>query len=301
MNTTSTTPRQDRPEPVRRQASVGDTTMSYVEVGEGDPIVFLHGNPTSSYLWRNVITHVADLGRCLAPDLVGMGESGASPTGAYRLGDHARYLQEWFDVVGAVERVILVVHDWGSALGFSYAARHPERIVGIAAMEAIVQPLESSDFPGEGGEAFAALRSPAGEQMILEQNAFVEQMLPAGVLRELTEAEMEIYRRPYPTPESRLPTLVWPREVPIDGEPADVVAVVAEYADFLCRSEVPKLLVVGEQGLMLQEGSRSLELARTWPNLREVTVPGRHYLQEDSPAQIGRALRSFVADVRADG
>ncbi|GII80154.1 haloalkane dehalogenase 3 [Sphaerisporangium rufum] len=276
----------------RRRTSVLGTEISHVDVGEGPPIVFLHGNPTSSYLWRNIIPAVADLGRCLAPDLAGMGRSGPSGTGGHRFADHARHLDAWFEAMGLREDVTLVLHDWGSALGFHWAARHPGRIRALAYMEAIVQPRLWSDFP-EGRDAlFRAMRSEHGEQLVLEQNFFVETVLPKSVLRALGPEEMAAYRAPFPTPESRLPTLVFPRELPIDGTPEDVAEVVREYGRWLERSPVPKLFIAAEPGALLV--GRAAEYARTWPNQREVTVKGSHYLQEDSPAEIGAALREFL-------
>lgn len=281
----------------RRRVRVLDTEMSYVDVGSGDPIVLLHGNPTSSYLWRNIIPHLAGLGRCLAPDLAGMGASGPMPGGGYRFADHARYLDAWFEALELKHNVLLVLHDWGSALGFHWARRHPERVQAIAYMEAIVQPRLWQDFP-EGRDAiFRALRSERGEQLALEQNFFIETVLPKSVLRALGKEEMEAYRAPFRTPASRLPTLVWPRELPIDGAPADVAAVVEDYGRWLAASELPKLCISAEPGAILR--GRALEFCRTWPNQREVGVRGIHYVQEDSPREIGHALRGFVRQVRA--
>ena len=203
----------------RKRVSVLGTGISYVDTGEGDPIVFLHGNPTSSYLWRNVIPHVSDIGRCLAPDLVGMGASGPAPDGGYRFADHVRYLDAWFDALGLDSDVTLVVHDWGGDLGHYWAQRHPDRVKAIAYMETHVQPMTLSDFP----EVFGAIRSTEGEKLVLEGNLFIEKVLPMSVMRTLTDEEMNTYRAPYPTPDSRKPTLEWPRELPIDGHPADVV------------------------------------------------------------------------------
>ena len=279
----------------RRQVAVLDTHMSYVDIGEGEPIVFLHGNPTSSYLWRNIIPYVSDRARCLAPDLVGMGRSGKSPARSYRFVDHSRYLDAWFETLGLTRDVILVVHDWGSALGFHRAFRYPDQIKAIAYMEAIALPRRWDDF-GEGAGVFRALRSPAGEEMVLEQNLFVERVLPTGVLRKLSEAEMAAYRAPYFQPESRLPTLVWPREIPIEGEPADVTAIVESYAAWLAESTIPKLLILGEPGAIIT--GRAREFCRTWRNQHEVTVAGRHFLQEDAPDQIGFALAEFVRSAR---
>ncbi|QQW37493.1 haloalkane dehalogenase [Mycobacterium marinum] len=280
-----------------KRVDVLDSAMSYVDVGQGDPIVFLHGNPTSSYLWRNVIPHLSDVGRCLAPDLIGMGASGTSPTFSYRFADHVRYLDAWFEAVGITENVVLVVHDWGSALGFYRALRYPEQIAGIAYMDALVQPRTWAGFT-DYEPLMRALRTEQGERMALAENVFVEKVVPGGVQRQLTEEEMAVYRKPYPTPQSRIPTLLWAREIPVEGEPADVQAMVQEYADFLSRSDIPKLLIVAEPGAILHEGGSELDFARSWPNQREVKVAGRHFLQEDSPDAIGAAVRAFVLDVR---
>jgi haloalkane dehalogenase len=280
----------------RSRVRVLDAEICYVDVGEGDPIVFLHGNPTSSYLWRNIIPHVTTLGRCLAPDLVGMGRSGRSPTSAYRFRDHSRYLDAWFDALGLKENLTLVLHDWGSALGFHWAFRHQPRVQAIAYMEAIVQPRRWEDFPSGRDGMFRALRSEKGEQMVLDENFFVETVLPRSILRTLSHEEMESYRAPFASREARLPTLVWPRELPIAGEPADVVATVEAYGEWLSRSPLPKLLVVAEPGALLV--GRALEFCRSWPNQQEVNVKGIHYVQEDSPAEIGRALQDFIRSVR---
>ena len=269
----------------RKRVAVEGTELAYVDTGQGDPIVFLHGNPTSSYLWRNVIPHVQDLGRCLAPDLVGMGDSGPAPDGGYRFTDHARYLDAWFDAVGATENVTLVVHDWGSALGLYWAHRHPDRVKGIAYMEAIIQPMGGMPEPGT---MFELLRSDQGERLVLEENYFIEQVLA----RSVGEEAMERYRRPYLEPgESRMPTLQWPREVPFDDGPEDNTRIVAEFSAWLATSEVPKLFIRADPGAILT-GAR-LELCRSFPNQREVTVPGRHYVQEESPDEIGAAIAEW--------
>ncbi|MCL8208584.1 MAG: haloalkane dehalogenase [Actinomycetia bacterium] len=281
----------------RRVIPVLDSTLSFVDTGEGAPVVFLHGNPTWSYLWRNVIPHVAPLGRCLAPDLVGMGNSGPAAGGRYRLVDHRRYLDAWFEAL-ALDDIILVVHDWGSALGFDWARRHPDRVRGIAYMEAIVRPLRWEEWPNASRGLFQAFRSPAGESLILERNLFVERVLPGSILRRLSDAEMEAYRRPFRRPgEARRPTLTWPREIPVDGEPPDVVALVQAYADWLASTPLPKLFINGEPGAILVGPVR--EFCRTWPNQEEVTVPGVHFLQEDSPDAIGMAVARFVARLRS--
>jgi haloalkane dehalogenase len=282
----------------RRRAPALDAEMSYIDVGEGDPIVFLHGNPTSSYLWRNIIPHVSGLGRCLAPDLVGMGQSRRSPTYSYRFVDHARYLDAWFDSLALTRPVTLVVHDWGSALGFHWARRHSDRVKAIAYMEAIVGPMRWDDFGG-ADNIFRALRSEAGEGLVLDQNAFVERILPSAELRGLTEAEMAVYRAPFATREARLPTLIWPRQIPIDGEPADVVAIVEAYGAWLSASPIPKLFVAGDPGAILSPAGESYAYCAAWPNQRRVSVRGRHFLQEDSPDEIGAALREFIGGLDA--
>lgn len=280
----------------RKRVRVRDTEMSYITVGRGQPIVFLHGNPASSYLWRNVIPHVSGLGHCLAPDLVGMGQSAASPDGAYRFADHARYLDAWFDALALRENLTLVLHDWGSALGFYWALRHPERVRAIAYMESIVYPREWEDLPQARAQFFRDLRSEKGEHMILDENFFIEELLPRLVIRPLSETEMNAYRRPFQTRASRLPTLVWPRELPIGGEPADVVAIVKQYGQWLLESPLPKLFINAEPGSLLI--GRSRDFCRRFPNQKEITVKGLHFIQEDCPGEIGEALASFV---RANG
>jgi haloalkane dehalogenase len=280
----------------RRRVPVRDSEMAYVDTGTGDPVVFLHGNPTSSYLWRNVIPHVEGVARCLAPDLIGMGESGKAPSASYRFRDHARYLDAWFDAVGLDRSVTLVVHDWGSALGFDWAERNRRRVRGLVYMEAIVQPLTWEQWPERGRQVFQAMRSPAGEEMVLQKNVFVERILPLSVLRGLTEEEMAVYRRPYLEPgESRRPTLTWPREIPIAGEPRDVVSIVEGYARWLAESDVPKLFVDADPGAILTGSPR--EFCRTWRNQDEITVAGSHFVQEDSPAAIGRAVAAFLSRI----
>jgi len=280
----------------RRRVPVAGTEISHVETGQGDPIVFLHGNPTSSYLWRNIIPHVSDLGRCLAPDLAGMGQSGPSPTGSYRFVDHVAVLDAWFDALGLDRAVTLVLHDWGSALGFHRAQRHPEQIRGIAYMEAIVQPRRWADFPNGRDKMFRALRSDEGERMILDENFFVETVLPKSVLRPLSDQELAIYRQPFLARAARRPMLEWPRELPIEGEPADVVAIVERYGAWLARSQVAKLFINADPGALITDRAR--EFCRTWPNQREVTVRGIHFVQDDAPHEIGQALRAFVQDLR---
>lgn len=279
----------------RKKIRVLDTEISYVDLGEGDPIIFLHGNPTSSYLWRNIIPFVSQFGRCLAPDLVGMGNSGKSPTNAYSFDDHSRYLDEWFELLNLKKNIVLVLHDWGSALGFHWAFRHQDSVKAIAYMEAIVQPRLWEDFP-EGRDAiFRALRSEKGEYLIFEENIFVETVLPKSILRTLSNEEMNVYRSPFEKRESRLPTLMFPREIPISGQPEKMVKIVDAYGRWLSESLFPKLLIAAQPGALLT--GRALEFCRTWRNQKEVTVKGIHYIQEDSPIEIGTALRDFVVDV----
>ena len=276
----------------RKRVAVLDTEIAYVDTGQGEPVVFLHGNPTSSYLWRNVIPEVEGGARCLAPDLVGMGESGKAPDGSYRFVDHARYIDAWIDALGLTSNVTFVCHDWGSALAFHWAHRHPERVKGIAYMEAIVRPLTWDNWPEAAARIFQGMRSDAGEGMVLENNVFVERILPGSVIRDMTDEEMDVYRKPYLEPgESRRPTLTWPREIPIDGEPADVHEIATAYSQWLASSDVPKLFINAEPGAILTGDQR--EFCRTWPNQQEVTVKGNHFVQEDSPAEIGRAISEW--------
>jgi haloalkane dehalogenase len=286
----------------KKKLTVDGQTMAYVEVGEGDPIVLLHGNPTSSYLWRNIIPHLSGLGRCIAPDLIGMGDSDKLPSpGAesYRFVEHRRYLDGLLEQLGVTERVVLVVHDWGSGLGLDWANRHRDAVAGIAYMEAIVRPVTWDEWPDAARAVFQGFRSPAGEAMVLDKNVFVERVLPGSIIRPLDEAEMAEYRRPFLNPgEDRRPTLTWPRQIPIEGEPADVVAIATAYAEWLSQSPVPKLLVNAEPGAILK--GPALEFCRTWPNQTEVTVAGNHFLQEDSPDEIGTAIAQWITSaVRA--
>jgi haloalkane dehalogenase len=285
----------------KKSATIRGRTMRYVEEGDGDPIVFLHGNPTSSYLWRNIIPHLTALGRCIAPDLIGMGDSDkleSSGPDAYRFVAHREYLNALFDHLDLTSNVVFVVHDWGSALGFDWSNRHREAVQGLAYMESIVRPVTWAEWPEAALNVFQGFRSPAGEEMVLQKNVFVERVLPGSVLRGLTDAEMTIYRRPYVNPgEDRRPTLTWPREIPIEGEPADVVAIVQEYAEWLSTSDVPKLFVNADPGAILTGPQR--EFCRTWPNQEEVTVRGSHFIQEDAPDEIGTAIAHFVRSLRS--
>ena len=240
--------------------------------------------------------HVQELGRCLAPDLIGMGQSGPSSDGQYGFEDHRRYLDEWLEAVGAKDHLTIVAHDWGSGLGFDWARRHPRAVKGIAYMEAIVRPVTWMEWPEAARNIFQAMRSKAGEEIVLTKNVFVERILPSAILRNLTDEEMEEYRRPYIKPgESRRPTLTWPRQIPIEGEPPHMVEIVQRYADWLSVSEVPKLFINADPGSILTGSQR--EFARSWPNQKEVTVTGRHFIQEDSPNDIGRAIRGWLSSL----
>lgn len=280
----------------RKRVSILDTNIAYVDAGEGDPIVFLHGNPTPSYLWRKIIPYLLPFGRCLAPDYVGMGNSGAAPDGSYRFADHQRYLDAWFETMGLRENVILVVHDWGSALGFSWAQRHPERVRALVYMEAIVRPFFSWDeWPAATREFFKAQRTPAGEDLILQKNLFIEYLLP---LRNIPEEAIEVYRRHYRNPgPSRQPMLSWTRELPIEGQPQDVNQIVDSYSRWLASSPLPKLFIDADPAGFLIGSQR--EFCRAWPNQQAVTVQGSHFLQEESPDDVGKAIAYFVAKVLA--
>lgn len=284
----------------KKKFTVMGKTMAYVEMGEGDPIVFQHGNPTSSYLWRNIMPHLADQGRCIALDLIGMGDSDKledSGPDRYTLLEHREYFDAALEQLGVENNVTFVIHDWGSALGFDWARRHPDQVRGIAYMEAIVRPVASWDnWPEAARRVFQGFRSPAGEDMVLEKNVFVERVLPGSVLRELSEEEMAVYRRPFlQAGEDRRPTLTWPRQIPIAGEPAEVVQLVQDYADWLSESDVPKLFINAEPGAILIGAQR--EFCRAWPAQQEVTVPGNHFLQEDSPDEIGQAISGWLRDL----
>jgi len=280
--------------------NVNGRRMAFVEEGEGDAIVFQHGNPTSSYLWRNVMPHCRGLGRLIACDLIGMGDSEKlRPSGPdrYSYAEQREFLFALWEQLELGDRVVLVLHDWGSALGFDWARQHASRVQGIAYMEAIVTPVGWADWPEAARRVFQGFRSPAGEDMVLEKNVFVERVLPSSVLRPLEEAEMAEYRRPFLEPgESRRPTLSWPRQIPIEGEPADVVRVVEDYAQWLAGAPVPKLFVNAEPGSILV--GRQRELCRAWPGQEEVTVRGSHFIQEDSPDEIGHAVARFVRRLR---
>ena len=278
---------------------VNGKRMAYVEMGEGDPIVFQHGNPTSSYLWRNIMPQLADRGRCIAVDLIGMGDSDKLDNpgpDSYRYVEHREYLFAAWEQLGITKNVTLVIHDWGSALGFDWAAQNPERVKGIAYMEGIVRAVSWDEWPEAIRPLFQGFRSEAGESMVLEKNVFVERILPGSVLRGLTDDEMAVYKRPFEDAgEDRRPTLTWPRQIPLAGEPEDVCSIVANYAEWLTKSDVPKLFINAEPGAILIGSQR--QYCRSFPNQTEVTVAGSHFIQEDSPDEIAAAINEWLAAV----
>ena len=283
----------------KKYARVLNRNMAYVEAGEGDPIVLLHGNPTSSYLWRGITPHLTGLGRCIAPDLIGMGDSDKlddSGPQRYRFVEHRQYLDAFLEAIGVNSNVTFVVHDWGSALGFDWANRNRHAMKGLAYMEAIVQPLTWLQWPEAALKVFQGFRSDNGESMVLDHNVFVERVLPGSIKRKLTDEEMAEYRRPFlEAGESRRPTLTWPREIPIEGEPQDVTEIVSDYASWLGESAVSKLFVNADPGAILVGEQR--EFCRTWPNQTEVTVSGIHFIQEDAPDEIGQAIANWLQDM----
>jgi haloalkane dehalogenase len=281
----------------KRTVDVLDSRMAYHERGEGAPVLFLHGNPTSSYLWRDVLPELEGRGRLIAPDLIGMGESGKLTNpgpDTYRFVTHRNYIAAFIDaVIAPQENILFVVHDWGSALGFDWANHHRGRVRGIAYMEGIVRPVAGwEEWSASATPIFQGFRSDKGESLILDRNMFVERVLPGSVLRKLGDAEMAEYRKPFFEREDRWPTLTWPRQIPIAGEPADVVRIAADYAAWMAENDLPKLFINAEPGAILIGPAR--DFCRSWKNQREVTVPGSHFIQEDSGPLIGRAIADWM-------
>lgn len=288
------------PYATKKRVEIKGRGMACIDVGEGPAIVFQHGNPTSSYLWRNVMPHCEGLGRLVACDLIGMGDSDKLPNSGparYTYAEQRDYLFALWDQLALGSNIILVLHDWGSALGFEWARKNAERVAGIAYMEAIVTPVTWADWPENARRVFQGFRSDGGEEMVLVKNTFVERVLPGSVIRKMLDEEMAEYRRPFASPgEDRRPTLTWPRQIPIEGEPADVVTVVENYSAWLAVSKMPKLFINADPGSILV--GRQREVCRAWPNQTEITVKGLHFIQEDSPDEIGRAVAEFVRAVR---
>ena len=280
----------------KQYKAVNDKQMAYHDVGAGDAVVFLHGNPTSSYLWRDIVPHVSDRARCIVPDLIGQGDSDKlDDPGAdsYTFVEHREYLDGLMDQLELGDNITLVIHDWGSALGFDWANRHRDRVAGICYMEAIVRPVTWEEWPEAATSIFQAMRSQAGEEMVLTKNLFVEAILPSSIMRTLSDEEMNEYRRPFTEPgEDRRPTLTWPRQIPINGEPADVFEIVQSYGDWLSSSDLPKLFINADPGAILTGAQR--EFCRTWPSQTEITVAGLHFIQEDGAVEIGEALAGWM-------
>ena len=280
----------------KKFVSVKGKQIAYVEEGSGDPIVLLHGNPTSSFLWRNVIPELVESGRVIVPDLIGQGDSEKLPANEgperYTLEVAYSYVDGLLESIGANENVTLVIHDWGTGVGFLWAMRHPAAVKGVAYMEGIVKPVSWSDWPESAVGIFKGFRSDKGEDLILNRNMFIEGVLPSSVIRPLSNTEMDAYRAPHLETDDRQPLLNWPRQIPIEGEPEDVVALVNEYGAFMAASDMPKLFINADPGSILVGAQR--EFCRSWPNQQEVTVKGLHFIQEDSPIEIGQAVANWL-------
>ena len=285
--------------PRKKFIKVNNKKMAYIEMGHGDPIIFQHGNPTSSYLWRNIMPHLAKQGRCIAIDLIGMGDSeklDQSGPNKYLYEEQREYLFKAWEQLGINNNVTLVIHDWGSALGFDWAFLNPKAVKGIAYMEALVRPVKWGEWPDSATNIFKAFRSNAGEELILNKNIFIEGVLPNSIIRKLNTEEMAIYREPFlKSGEDRRPTLSWPREIPIDGSPENVNIIISRYAKWLEKSDIPKLFINAEPGSILVGKQR--EYCRTWKNQTEITVPGKHFLQEDSPDEIGKNISKWLSNL----
>ena len=291
-----------KPYAEKKKIIINNMTMSYIDEGEGDAIVFQHGNPTSSYLWRNVMPYLEGQGRLIACDLIGMGDSEKLPNSgpdSYSYFEHRDFLFALLEELNIGKNVVFVIHDWGSALGFDWSFQNQERVQGIAYMEGMVKPVTWDEWPENATKVFQGFRSEAGESMVLDKNIFVEKVLPSSIIRELTNEEMNEYRRPFLNAgEDRRPTLSWPRQIPIQGEPKEVVKVVENYSNWLSSSDLPKLFINADPGSILTGKQR--EFCRSWPNQEEVTVKGTHFIQEDSPNEIGKAVASFVSQLRGN-
>ena len=280
----------------KKYKDIKNSKMAFIDEGSGDTFLFLHGNPTSSFLWRNIAPHVEDIGRIVIPDLIGMGDSdkleGVDNPG-YKYHGQYSYLTALMDELDLGNNIHLIIHDWGSAMGFQFARENKDRIKSITYMEAIVMPLTWDQWPDPATKIFGLFRSEAGEELVLEKNFFVERILLADSSTGYTEEEKSEYIRPFINPgEDRRPTLTWPRQIPLDGEPSDVVEEVRLNAEFHKESDIPKLFINADPGSILIGDQR--EFARSWKNQTEITVKGNHFIQEDSSEEIGAALRNFV-------
>ena len=283
----------------KKFTDVNGKMMAYIDEGSGDTVLFLHGNPTSSFLWRNIAPYLEDTNRVVIPDLIGMGDSeklDGENNFDYKYHGHYKYLTGLMNDLNLGDSINLVIHDWGSAMGFQFAREHPERINSITYMEAVVMPLSWEQWPDAATKIFELFRSEAGEELVLEKNFFVERILLADSVSGYTDEEKEEYIRPFKNAgEDRRPTLTWPRQIPLDGEPKEVVEEVEKNADFHKNSEIPKLFINAEPGSILTGDQR--EFVRTWKNQKEITVKGNHFIQEDSADEIGAALREFVTNL----
>jgi len=280
-------------------AEVKGKQIAYIEEGQGDPVVLIHGNPTSSFLWRNIIPELMDYGRVIVPDLIGHGDSEKLNTDEwpekYNLESAYSYVDGLLQQVNSDKNVTLVLHDWGSAIGFLWAMRHPKSVKAVAYMEAIVKPMKWTDWPETATGIFKGFRSEKGEDLILNRNLFIEAVLPGSIIRTLSNSEMDAYRAPYLKPMHRQPMLSWPRQIPLDGSPVNVVNLVKQYGTFMLNSQIPKLFINADPGSILV--GRPREFCRSWPNQKEITVTGLHFIQEDSPNEIGQAVANWIQEI----
>lgn len=283
----------------KQKISINNKNIAYAESGSGDPIIFLHGNPTSSYLWRNITPHLESQGRCICIDLIGMGDSDKLDNpdeNSYQFEEHYHYVNAAIESLTNGENITFVIHDWGSALGFNWCYHNPDSVKGIAYMEAIVKEMTWEDWGDEAKGIFQGFRSDAGESLVLEKNYFVERVLPGSIIRRLRDEEIEEYRRPFLNPgEDRRPTLSWPREIPIEGQPANVCKIVNQYAEWMQTNDIPKLFINAEPGAITT--GRIRDFCRSWKNQTEVTVKGIHFIQEDSPDDIGKAISTWYKNI----
>ncbi|HIB25004.1 MAG TPA: haloalkane dehalogenase [Gammaproteobacteria bacterium] len=283
----------------KQKISINNKNIAYAESGSGDPIIFLHGNPTSSYLWRNITPHLESQGRCICIDLIGMGDSDKLDNpdeNSYQFEEHYHYVNAAIESLTNGENTTFVIHDWGSALGFNWCYHNPDSVKGIAYMEAIVKEMTWEDWGDEAKGIFQGFRSDAGESLVLEKNYFVERVLPGSIIRRLRDEEIEEYRRPFLNPgEDRRPTLSWPREIPIEGQPANVCKIVNQYAEWMQTNDIPKLFINAEPGAITT--GRIRDFCRSWKNQTEVTVKGIHFIQEDSPDDIGKAISTWYKNI----